>query len=115
MSKKTSVNHSVVKKINSPPPIQIPYDPVLEAGMKVFYSNLSEKDRRYYVGLEAWKIFEGGVTYVSNLLECSRTTIYQGLEEVKKKIRYCRRIGFVKKGVAENHLLKNTQILMKYF
>lgn len=85
MSKKTSVNHSVVKKINSPPPIQIPYDPVLEAGMKVFYSNLSEKDRRYYVGLEAWKIFEGGVTYVSNLLECSRTTIYQGLEEVKKK------------------------------
>ena len=62
-----------------------PYEPVAERYMKQFYNSLNEKDKRHYAALEAQKLGYGGVTYISQLLGCARTTIHEGLEELKKK------------------------------
>jgi hypothetical protein len=53
--------------------------------MKMFYDSLSEKDKRHYAALEATKLGHGGVTYLSHLLGCARSTIQAGMEEFKKK------------------------------
>ena len=50
--------------------------------MKRFYATLSEKDRRRYAGIEAMKLGHGGISYISQLLECDRDTVVQGMEEV---------------------------------
>ena len=59
-----------------------PYDPSTEQTMKRFYATLSEKDRRRYAGIEALKLGHGGISYISQLLECDRSTVAQGIEEV---------------------------------
>ena len=58
------------------------YDPSTEQTMKRFYATLSEKDRRRYAGIEALKLGHGGISYISQLLECDRSTVAQGIEEV---------------------------------
>lgn len=65
--------------------INYPYPPVVEGWMKMFYDSLNEKDKRHYAALEAWKLDHGGVTYISELLNCARSTVQEGLEEFKKK------------------------------
>jgi len=65
--------------------IGFPYAPLYEKHMKAFYDSLNEKDKRHYVALEAEKLHHGGITYLAKLFNCSRTTIYEGLEEIKKK------------------------------
>ena len=47
------------------------------------YLSLNEKDRRHYAAVEAIKLGHGGVTYISNLFDCSRATIYSGINEIK--------------------------------
>ena len=59
------------------------YEPSIEQTMKRFYTSLSEKDRRRYAGIEALKLGHGGVTYISQLLGCDRSTVGQGMEEVR--------------------------------
>lgn len=58
------------------------YNPSTEQTMKRFYATLSEKDRRRYAGIEAMKLGHGGISYISQLLECDRDTVAQGIEEV---------------------------------
>ncbi len=58
------------------------YDPSTEQTMKRFYATLSEKDRRRYAGIEALKLGHGGISYISQLLECDRSTVAQGIKEV---------------------------------
>jgi hypothetical protein len=65
--------------------INYPYPQVVERWMKMFYNSLNEKDKRHYAALEAWKLDHGGVTYISELLNCARTTVQGGLEDFKKK------------------------------
>lgn len=65
--------------------IGFPYTESVERNMKIFYNSLNEKDRRHYSALEAMKLCYGGVTYLSELLECDRSTIQNGMEELKKK------------------------------
>ena len=65
--------------------IGFPYSPLYEKHMKVFYDNLNEKDRRHYVALEAEKLCYGGISYLAELFGCARSTIHEGLEEIKKK------------------------------
>lgn len=63
-----------------------PYTPKVERWMKMFYESLNEKDKRHYVALEAEKLAYGGITYLSEVLGCARSTIQEGVEEFKKKI-----------------------------
>ncbi len=65
--------------------LEFPYTPEVERHMKMFYNSLNEKDKRHYVALEANKLRYGGVTYISDLLNCDRATVQSGLEEFKKK------------------------------
>jgi hypothetical protein len=52
--------------------------------MKKFYNSLSEKDKRRYAGIEAQKLGWGGISYIIRLLGCSRNTVVQGIEDLKK-------------------------------
>lgn len=65
--------------------IKFPYTTEVEKNMEMFYNNLSEKDKRHYAALEAHKLRYGGVTYISELLNCDRATVQSGLDEFKKK------------------------------
>lgn len=65
--------------------VKFPYSLTVERNMIIFYESLNEKNRRHYAALEAGKLGYGGVTYISELLECNRSTIQSGLEELKKK------------------------------
>lgn len=65
--------------------IGYPYTAMVERSMRIFYDSLNEKDKRHYVALEALKLCYGGVTYLSELLECDRSTIQNGMEDLKKK------------------------------
>lgn len=58
------------------------YTKEVEQPMKEFYESLSEKDKRRYAAIEAHKLGRAGITYISKLLSCSRTTIYAGLKEL---------------------------------
>ena len=62
-----------------------PYTKAVENGMKLFHKSLNEKDRRHYVAIEAHKLGNGFVSYISEILNCSRQTIYSGLDELSKK------------------------------
>lgn len=62
-----------------------PYTKAVENGMKLFHKSLNEKDKRHYAAIEAHKLGDGFVSYISELFNCSRQTIYSGLEELNKK------------------------------
>ena len=59
-----------------------PYAKEIEQSMKEFYESLSEKDKRRYAAIEAQKLDCSGITYISKLLGCSRSTIHAGLKEL---------------------------------
>ena len=61
-----------------------PYSPIVKQQMKQFYHSLSEKDRRRYAAIEAVKLGWGGITYISQLLECDYHTIRFGIEELNE-------------------------------
>jgi len=65
--------------------IGFPFTPDIEKDMKMFYESLNEKDRRHYAALEAKKLCYGGISYIAELFNCSRPTIHEGLDELKKK------------------------------
>jgi hypothetical protein len=65
--------------------IGFPFTADIEEDMKMFYDSLNEKDQRHYAALEAKKLCYGGITYIAELFHCERPTIYDGLEEFKKK------------------------------
>jgi len=60
-----------------------PYSNTVERHTKITYNLLSEKERRIYIATEAEKLPRGGVSYLSNLVQCSRTSIYAGLQQLK--------------------------------
>lgn len=62
--------------------MKTPYTQAIEQTMKGFFDSLSEKDKRRYAAVEAQKLGHSGITYLSKLLGCSRSTIYVGLNEV---------------------------------
>jgi transposase len=53
--------------------------------MVSFYENLTEKDQRYYVALEADKLGYGGAVYIAKVLNTSVKTVRRGLEELRGK------------------------------
>ena len=70
---------TIMKILKPGPKPLLPYTQKVEQKMMETYSRLSEKERRIYAAVEAQKLPHGGVTYISNLFNCSRTTIYIGM------------------------------------
>lgn len=60
------------------------YSNSIESEMKRFYKSLSQKDKRRYAAIEAQKLGWGGISYVMQLLGCSRNTIIKGIEDLEK-------------------------------
>ena len=60
-----------------------PYSNTVEQHTKITYNLFSEKERRIYIATEAEKLPRGGISYLSNLVQCSRTSIYAGLQQLK--------------------------------
>lgn len=58
------------------------YPEKIEQKMRIYYRSLSEKDRRRYAAIEALKLGYGGIGYISQLLECHRHTIRQGIKDL---------------------------------
>jgi len=59
-----------------------PYTKEIEAHMQEFYSRICEKNRRLYAGVEASKLPYGGISYIAELFDCSRDTVYKGIKEL---------------------------------
>jgi hypothetical protein len=54
-----------------------------ERAMRTFFASLSERDRRGYAAIEAFKLGHGGINYMADLLGCSERTIRRGLAELQ--------------------------------
>jgi len=57
--------------------------PIEQEEMKKFYVTLSEKDKRRYAAIEAFKLGHGGRVYIAEVLGCSRKTVSKGIQELK--------------------------------
>jgi uncharacterized protein YjaZ len=62
------------------------YSHEIELKMKLFYNNLSEKDKRHYSAIEALKLKHGAFKYISDLLGCSRQTLSKGIKELESEL-----------------------------
>ncbi len=58
------------------------YSKEIEDQIKDFYNSLSEKERRRYAGIEAIKLGYGGVSYISEILNCDYGTVLKGQKEI---------------------------------
>ena len=63
--------------------MQAPYSENIAESMKFIYSQLSEKYRRLFAGLEAQKLQRGGQQYIAKLLGCTPKTVRRGAKELK--------------------------------
>ena len=59
-----------------------PYTKEIETRMQEFYSRICEKSKRLYAGVEASKLPYGGISYIAELFDCSRDTVYKGIKEL---------------------------------
>ncbi len=59
-----------------------PYNTTVELAMKNYFETLSEKDKRRYAGVEALKLGQGGMAYISELLDINRKTVRKGKKEI---------------------------------
>ncbi len=64
------------------------YSSEQEAYMVNYYNGLSERERRHYAAIEALKLGHGGISYIADLLGCSRKTKIKGIKEVKEQKDY---------------------------
>ncbi len=65
--------------------MEAPYSETITENMKFVFSQLSEKDRRLYAGLETQKLPRGGQNYIADLFDCSPKTIRRGEKELEDK------------------------------
>ena len=61
------------------------YSSEIEQQMCRFYQSLSEKDRRHYAAIEAFKPGWGGITYIIQLFEYDDKPIRDGLKELEQE------------------------------
>jgi hypothetical protein len=60
-----------------------PYPAKIQHFMQKLYKSLNERDKRRYAAVEAAKLGHGGLTYISQLLNCDPKTIQAGLLEIE--------------------------------
>jgi len=63
--------------------VEAPYPETIAENMKFIFSQLSEKSRRLFAGLESQKLQRGGQKYIADLLGCSPKTVRRGERELK--------------------------------
>lgn len=63
--------------------MEAPYPETIAENMKFIFSQLSEKSRRLFAGLESQKLQRGGQKYIADLLGCSPKTVRRGERELK--------------------------------
>jgi hypothetical protein len=63
----------------------VKYSKEAEELMKRLYQTLSEKDRRRYAAIEAFKLGHGGQKYICEVLGCDPATVKRGLEELQSE------------------------------
>lgn len=87
----------------------MPYAETTETSMRTFYNTLNERDKRRYAAVEAQKLGHGGISYIADILGCSRTTIYAGLADLdglcadSQPQTRIRRLGGGRKSYEETH------------
>ena len=86
------------------------YSNSIESEMRNFYKSLSEKDKRRYAAIESQKLGWGGISYVMQLLGCSRSTIIKGLEDVEKMDEQTRNSSRIRKKGGGRKSILSTQI-----
>ena len=59
------------------------YPNEVEQLMLAHYAQLSEKDQRHYLAVEAKKIGYCGITYIADLFKVTRNRIYHGIKELE--------------------------------
>jgi len=64
------------------------YNKEIEELMKKHYDRLTEKDRRSYAAVEAYKLGVGGQQYICEILDCSPRIIMRGLSELNSEEAY---------------------------
>lgn len=93
------------------------YRPEIEQAMKKYYATLSEREQRYYAGLEAMKLGSGGQSYIARILGCSEKKVHRGMKEMAElpnEPKYdpaIRRPGGGRKGYEEHHKDIDAQFL----
>ncbi|MEG4351990.1 hypothetical protein QUA70_15595 [Microcoleus sp. LAD1_D5] len=60
------------------------YSNSIESEMKKIYKSFLEKDKRRYAARESQKLGWDGISYVMQILVCSRNTIIKGIEDLEK-------------------------------
>jgi hypothetical protein len=60
-----------------------PYPAKVQRLMQKLYKSLNERDKRQYAAVEAAKLGHGGLTYISQLLNCDPKTVQAGLLEIE--------------------------------
>ena len=61
------------------------YPESVEEQMRLFFSNLNEKEQRHYAYLESLKLGWGGKRYIANLLGISEARIRRGEAELSNE------------------------------
>ena len=64
-------------------PTMQPYPAKVQRLMQRLYKSLNERDKRRYAAVEAAKLGHGGLTYISQLLNCDPKTVQVGLLEIE--------------------------------
>lgn len=59
------------------------YNQETESQMRLYFSQLNEKDRRHYAATEALKLGYGGQKYIMELLGVSDYVIRHGVREIQ--------------------------------
>lgn len=81
------------------------YSDDIKKAMRLFYENLSEKDRRRYAAIESLKLGYGGQKYICEILGCTPDTVKVGTEELLSgnldEIEGIRRPGGGKKRIVD--------------
>jgi len=59
-----------------------PFDEVVQTQTRNVFETFNEKDRRRFAAIQARQLGHGGITYISNLLGISESTISRGIAEL---------------------------------
>ncbi|MDF1868500.1 MAG: hypothetical protein P1U70_26995 [Saprospiraceae bacterium] len=65
------------------------YSKPVEEQMRLFFSNLNEKEQRHYAYLESLKLVCGEKKYIANLLGISEACIRRGEAELTNEQLFC--------------------------
>lgn len=91
-----------------------PYSLKQEQSMKCLYDSLDEASKRRYASVEAEKLGHGGKRYISNLFQCSVTTLSKGQREISSGLVEVE-TGRIRRKGGGRKLKKNDSFIQQVF